>query len=391
MYVSEAMTPTDIDALARLLDGDPTLNGEATDETRLLGIVAHHLASGPPQRAAPEFTAQLRATLVEAARVQALPAGPSRARARFQRLTERWRRSVRVVTGTASAILLLSTGGMAVAADQALPSDALYSAKLALEDVRIAMVRGDLGRGEAQLEQASSRIAEAEAVAPEGDSTGAARALLEADDAARSGASRLLRTYEEQQDESAVARLLDFTNAEQRRLEDLDTVLTGDAAEAAEVLAVALERIEARLVAMHTTSGLPTARDGFDLSIIPPAHEAFEACPCEPVSTDTPGSPVQEPPTPTPAAVPEPPVAEEPPPPAPPALPETPTGETPTGDLPAGETPVEQPVPEPPALDPPPTSLEPPALPLPEVREPLRDTSGTFIDRIIDSVLDVFR
>lgn len=371
------MTPTDIDALARLLDGDPTLNGEATDETRLLGIVAHHLASGPPQRAAPEFTAALRATLVEAARAQALPAGPSRARAGFERLTERWRRSVRVVAGTASAILLLSTGGMAVAADQALPSDALYSAKLALEDVRIAMVRGDLGRGQAQLEQASSRIAEAEAVAPDGDSAGAARALLEADDAARRGASRLLRTYEEQQDEGAVAQLLDFTSSERRRLEDLDTVLTGDAVAAAEVLAVALERIEARLLAMHTTSGMPTAREGFDLSIIPPAHEAFEACPCEPDATDTPDAPAQEPPV--PAAVPEAPVAEEPPPPAPPAQPE------------AENPPVEQPVPEPPAVEPPPTSPEPPALPLPELREPLRDTTGTLVDQVLDSILDLLR
>lgn len=376
------MTPTEIDALARLLDGDPTLNGEATDETRQLGIVAHHLASGSSPRAAPEFTARLRATLVEAARVQARPAGPSRARAGFQRVTERWRRSVRVVTGTASAILLLSTGGMAVAADQALPSDALYSAKLALEDVRIALVRGDFSRGQAQLEQASSRIAEAEAVAPEGDSAGAARALLEADDAARSGASRLLRTYEEQQDESAVAQLLDFTNAEQRRLEDLDTVLTGDAAEAADVLAVALERIEERLLAMHGTGGLPTARNGFDLSIIPPAHEPFEACPCEPGSTDTPGSPDQAPPT--PAIVPQPPVAEEPPPPPPPAPPAQPTP-------PAADPPVEQPLPEAPPLEPPPTSSEPPALPLPEVREPLGDTTDSVVERVIDSVLDVFR
>lgn len=381
------MKSTEIDALARLLDGDPTLNGEATDETRLLGLVAHHLASGPPQKAAPEFTAQLRATLVEAAHAQALPAGPSRVRAGFQRVTERWRRSVRVVAGTASAILLLSTGGMAVAANQALPSDALYGAKLVLEDVRIALVRGDLGRGQAQLHQASSRIAEAEAVA-DGDSAGAARALLEADNAARSGASRLLRTYEERQDDRAVERLLDFTSAEQQRLAGMGAVLTGDAAEAAEVLAVALERIEARLVAMRATGGLPTARAGSDLSVIPPADEPFEACPCEPGTPGTPSSPARE--TPLPAAVPEPPVAEQPPL-APPALPETPTGETPTGDLPAGETPVEQPVPEPPALDPPPTTLQPPALPLPEVREPLRDTSETFIDRIIDSVLDVFR
>lgn len=373
------MTPTEIDALARLLDGDPTLNGEATDETRLLGLVAHHLASGPPQRAAPEFTAQLRATLVEAARAQALPAGPSRARGGFQRVTERWRRSVRVVTGTAAAILLLSTGGMAVAADQALPNDALYSAKLALEDVRIAMVRGDLGRGQAQLQQARSRIAEAEAVAPGGDSAGAARALLEADDAARSGASRLLRTYEEQRDEDAVAQLLEFTNAEQRRLDDLDTLLTGDAAEAAEVLAVALERIEARLLAMHTTGGLPTARDGFDLSIIPPAHEPFEACPCEPDSTDAPGSPVEESPEPV---VPEPPVAEEPPPPAPPAPPAQPEASAP---------PVEQPVPEPPATEPPPPAPQPPELPLPELREPLRDTSGTLLDEVVDSILDLLR
>src|SRR3712207_359685 len=83
------MKRNDIDALARLLDGDPVTETAASADTRALAALAAALESsaapltassttaGAPPAAAtavlprPEFRSQLRASLIDAAREQA--------------------------------------------------------------------------------------------------------------------------------------------------------------------------------------------------------------------------------------------------------------------------------------------------------------------------------
>ncbi|HVM14021.1 MAG TPA: DUF5667 domain-containing protein, partial [Egibacteraceae bacterium] len=297
------MNKTDVDALARLLDGDPTLNGEATVETRALGQLAHVLATQPvypPPEPRPEFKAELRATLVDAARSQKpAPSALTRLREGVQTATARWRYSARMAAATGVTALALSGGGLAVAADRALPNDVLYPAKLVLEDVRIALVRDEVARGEAHLAQASRRIAEAERVVAAGGHPGAARALVEADEAARLGAGELIRAYQQRGDGRYVERLVEFTHEERNRVRRFDDQLAGDVAEAARALAIGLERIAARTATVAGTcpecaGEAPVIREGVDLSVIPPADQPFEACPCEFAPTQgVPAAPVE--------------------------------------------------------------------------------------------------
>nr|WP_202419504.1 DUF5667 domain-containing protein [Streptomyces sp. YIM 132580] len=52
-------------------------------------------------------------------------------------------------------------GGVAAASSDALPGDSLYGLKRGMEDISLGMTKGDAGRGEAYLDQASTRLSEA--------------------------------------------------------------------------------------------------------------------------------------------------------------------------------------------------------------------------------------
>lgn len=52
-------------------------------------------------------------------------------------------------------------GGVAAASSDALPGDSLYGLKRGMEDISLGMARGDADRGEAYLDQASTRLSEA--------------------------------------------------------------------------------------------------------------------------------------------------------------------------------------------------------------------------------------
>ncbi|MEU1466610.1 DUF5667 domain-containing protein [Streptomyces sp. NPDC005761] len=52
-------------------------------------------------------------------------------------------------------------GGVAAASSDALPGDSLYGLKRGMEDIHLGLADGDTGRGEAYLDQASTRLSEA--------------------------------------------------------------------------------------------------------------------------------------------------------------------------------------------------------------------------------------
>lgn len=281
------MNRTDVDALARLLDGDPTLNGEATEETRLLGRLAHELSTQPVKTVAlrPELKAALRAELIETARRQATdPTLLARLREGIRAAALRWRYSSRMAAATGATALALSSGGVAVAADQAQPNDMLYPVKLVLEDMRVALVRDDASRGQRHLAHAAERIEEAEAAATDRNDAGAAVALYHADVSTRRGAGDLIRTYQRDGDPAHVATLGEFADEQRARLRGLSPLLGGEALQAARDLVVALERIEVRMLAVTgTCDGCargPGGGDGFDFATIPPADADFLPCRC---------------------------------------------------------------------------------------------------------------
>ena len=301
------MTNPDFDAFARLLDGDLP-NGEATAEARTLSALAQAMAASAalPQM---EHKADLRAVLVEAARQQAsAPTLLSRFRQSVDQSTARWRYSMRMAAATGASALALSSGGVALAAHRATPSDPLfYDVKLVFEDIRLAFIGDAAERGEQLLAYANQRLAEAEAAAAAGDMAAARRALAEADEAGRSGVGYIIRASQEQGDPSLLALIDTFTKAQTQRLAALLPHLRGEAVDAADDAMIGLRRIDQRMAVLSGPCGdcgtvrSADAKDNkgkngdqvaasdpdFDFSHIPPASEPFAPCPCVTDSEDT--------------------------------------------------------------------------------------------------------
>src|SRR5687767_13634786 len=109
------MKSADLDAFARLLDGDLP-EGEATAEARVLSSFARALEASAV-RPTMESKADLRAMLVEAAREQAAaPTFLARLRSSYDETTSRWRYSMRLAAASGATAMALSSGGVALAA-----------------------------------------------------------------------------------------------------------------------------------------------------------------------------------------------------------------------------------------------------------------------------------
>lgn len=302
------MTHDDIDALARLLDGDLP-EGAAPAEARALGAFAKALEASA---ATPSFEgkAELRALLVETAREQAArPSLLARMRGTVNGATQRWRYSTRLAAATGASAMALSTGGVAVAAQQAIPGHPLYGVKLALEEGHLLFIGDPVARGEQRLANAMERLEEAQIAAEAGDMDAALRALREADESSRRGAGDIIAASQEQGDPSLLEILTAFSDGQRDRLTALLPLLDGEAADAADDVMVALNRIDQRVAVLDGSCGDCAAkRDAgknrdrnsgnadtdardFDFSDIPPASEPFSACPCvsEPTGTAAPG------------------------------------------------------------------------------------------------------
>ncbi|HVM19727.1 MAG TPA: DUF5667 domain-containing protein [Egibacteraceae bacterium] len=282
------MTRTDIDALARLLDGDLD-DTQATDEARALGMLAKALDSAATAPRAPQMSnrLELRAALVEAAREQQQHVPfLSRLRGTVDDVTARVRYSMRVTAATGAAAMALSTGGTALAAHRSMPSDPLYGVKLALEDARLAFIGDEVARGEQLLSYAVRRMQEAEAMAALGDMDAAAKALAESDTSSREAAGYIIRAAQERGEPQLLDVLDEFTQLQQQRLTDLLPLLGGGAVAAAEDALVVLRRIGQRVTVLTGPCGECEVQGGgvdaasFDFAEIPPASEPFAACPC---------------------------------------------------------------------------------------------------------------
>jgi hypothetical protein len=277
------MKTTDVDALARLLDGDPPTGEAVTGQTRALVTVATALQPRPIS-APPGFKAELRDLLLTARP----PSLYERTALRWDRATERWRYSVRVAAASAAAAMALSTGGVAVAATHAMPGDLLYPVKLTIEDLRLLLVRDPASRGIHHLDHAEHRVHEARHAAEAGAHPPAARALREGDDSTRKGAQALLVVHAEADNEQALEELATFSREQRARIDALSPILRGESAVAAADSLVVLDRIDARLQVLRDfcpacgERGPQSGGDGFDFTYIPPADEEFDACPCAP-------------------------------------------------------------------------------------------------------------
>lgn len=285
------MSRADVDALARLLDRDPTLNGEATAEVRSLGVLAAALdASAVSPR--PEFRSELRASLVTEARSQLVRAARRpRARLWLSDATARWAYSTRLAAVSGIAAFALSTTGIALAAQRSLPDDPLYTVKRGIDLAELALATDPVDRGTRQLGQARERLGEAQAAAESGRPELAAGALHAADELARTGAGELIAAAAESGDTAALDTVAAFVRRERALLEGVRPTLAGPAVTVAADLDVSLTRITDRVAVLGggpgaCPPGVTAGTGDFDFAAIPPASEAFQPGPCSAPTSD---------------------------------------------------------------------------------------------------------
>jgi hypothetical protein len=160
-----------------------------------------------------EFVGDLRARLMTAAETELVPA-PSVVRQLPQTRTPRARR--RFGTIAASLVIVGGSAGMAAAASEAMPGEALYPIKRGVEQASTAVHLSDAGKGRSLLEQASTRLDEVQQLQRQGspDAALVATTLDAFGTAAESGSARLFEAYADGGSAQDISTVRDFTAAQ---------------------------------------------------------------------------------------------------------------------------------------------------------------------------------
>ncbi|TIC80122.1 DUF5667 domain-containing protein [Nocardioides sp. GY 10127] len=197
----------------------------------LVGVVsALRTAPPPPQR--PAFAGELRERLMAAAAVELVPGKEAAAdplRLGGTRTTGRRDRRIAVAVG--GLAVLGATTSVAVAAQSALPGEALYPVKRAIENVHSDLTVGDTAKGEVLLASASDRLAELTELSKQGKGTGAAADEVLADfrEQTEAGSALLLGDYASSGDAETITQLQAWTVESMDSLNTLADLLPGQA------------------------------------------------------------------------------------------------------------------------------------------------------------------
>ena len=219
----------DFEALVSRSDGAPLTGGEQARYAALLDLVAD-LRAVPDAVARPEFVGDLRSRLMIEADTALLPM-PSMTD-RLAMPVRASRRDRRVATVIGAAALLGATSSMAVAAQTALPGDALYPVKRAIESARTDFGRDDADKGAALLADASGRLDEIDELTRRGTPEGIAavpHTLDEFSEQSTEAATILMTTYARSGDEGAITGLREFTATSMDHLLGLEAALPDSA------------------------------------------------------------------------------------------------------------------------------------------------------------------
>ncbi len=235
------------DEFARAVDGPVTLT--VADEHRVFLELVEQLRAveGPTMR--PEFSADLRSRLLEAAPAALSETTPAQGRdATLVSFPARHRR--RTASAAAAACLVVATGvGVAAASQSALPGDALYPLKRGIEQAQLHFAGSQGDRGSELLEQASTRLSEATelSVGHAGDPTTPALVTKTLNDfiqESTAGGETLLSAYRDDQDAGSIVRLREFTAESERQLEVLASTIPDEASQALADAASTMSRLD---------------------------------------------------------------------------------------------------------------------------------------------------
>jgi hypothetical protein len=237
------------------------LDRSSSDLLELVGA----LRSVPEAPARPEFVADLRERLMLAAATELTPA-PAAARERddVARLTikpSHTRRERRLRVALGAAAIIGATTSMAVASQSAIPGDALYPVKRAIENTQAGISFGEDAKGETVLGNASTRLDEVDKLTEksEPDAELVTQTLNTFADQATEAGDLLISDYEQHGNEDSIKNLHQFTTVSVDALSGLEGAIPPGAHDALVNAAAVLFTIDAAAFNVCPDCGAPIA------------------------------------------------------------------------------------------------------------------------------------
>lgn len=219
----------------------------------LVALVSQMRAVPAPQPR-PDFVADLRERLMAEADTALAPTG---SRLEISRPEVR-RRDRRVAAIVGTAALLGAGTSVAVASQGALPGDALYPIKRALESAETSFEAGDDARGASMAQRASTRLAELQQlVANGGDPAAMADTLADFITQAKQAADLTLGSYESSRDPARVQELRDFSAESLQTMAELQPQLPSELQPLLDTAVSTLLAIDARALESCPSCGGP--------------------------------------------------------------------------------------------------------------------------------------
>jgi hypothetical protein len=239
------------DEFAALVDGRSA--AEQLRHSDLLRIVAD-LRELPTAAPRPEFVTSLRASLMAAADDALVSLGTRLALP----VTTRSRRDRRVALAAGAVALVGATSSMAVAAQSALPGDALYPIKRVLESAETSMASDNSARAEKVIDNATGRLDEVEALALRNSAESRAALPDTLDDfvtQANQAGGLLIDEYAESGDATHITELRTFISTSLDRLASLDAQFPAALRDELVKAVVALLALDMRALAVCPSCG----------------------------------------------------------------------------------------------------------------------------------------
>lgn len=238
------------DEFAAAVDGR---SHEVPEELHSLLSVASALrAEGSEATPRPEFATELRVLLMAEAERSLSPDAPLVLPPRQHGPRER-----RLAVAASVAVLLGGSAGMAAAAQNALPGEALYPVKRGLEFAEAGLSVSTAGRGEDLLRQAGGRLTEVQGLlAGSPAETPRIPATIEDfTDQAQEGAELMLVSFQETSDPVAVVKVREFAASSITVLQEIARTAPPEAQDELAAAAMALKEIDARAAEMCPSCG----------------------------------------------------------------------------------------------------------------------------------------
>lgn len=208
----------DAEAFAAAVD-DPTSTADGRYADLLSCVAVLREQEIPAPR--PEFVADLRMQLMDAADTLLLPDGAELAPV-VPLVAPQSRRQRRLSVAAAAFVVIGGSAGVAAAAESALPGDALYPIKRGIESAQVSLNSSDSGKGQDLLRQASTRLQEVDSLLAGHESIDKITSTLSAfQHSAASGADLLFVAYQRDGDPQDISRLRTMIGSQLAQLDAL--------------------------------------------------------------------------------------------------------------------------------------------------------------------------